>query len=84
VPFTASRLWQPQRQFFAPRGRHGWRDGAVPHELTSNPAMAAATAEGLVAFRLDRLRINPAPPRCTIRRMDRSVFALWPIRQQLG
>ena len=60
VPFAASRLWQLQRQYFAQRGRHAWRDGAVPHYVTTNPAMAAATAEVLVAFRLDRLRRDPA------------------------
>ncbi len=60
VPFAASRLWQLQRQYFAQRGRNAWRDGAVPHYVTTNPAMAAATAEVLVAFRLDRLRRDPA------------------------
>ena len=60
VPFAASRLWRLQRQYFAQRGRHAWRDGAVPHYVTTNPAMAAATAEVLVAFRLDRLRRDPA------------------------
>jgi hypothetical protein len=62
VPFSCSRLWALQRQYFAQRGRQAWREGAVPHYVTSNPAMAAATAEVLVAFRLDRLRRDPAAP----------------------
>ncbi|MFM8277732.1 MAG: hypothetical protein ACKN89_12260 [Cyanobium sp.] len=62
VPFAASRLWRLQRQYFAQRGRNAWRDGAVPHYVTTNPAMAAAIAEVLVAFRLDRLRRDPSAP----------------------
>jgi hypothetical protein len=55
VPFAASRLWQLQRHTWPLRCRNGWRDAAVHQGVLPNPAMAAATAEGLLAFRLDRL-----------------------------
>jgi hypothetical protein len=35
-------------------------EGGVPHDVTTNPAIAAATSEVLVAFRLDRPRRDPA------------------------
>ena len=59
-PFVESKLWELQRQYFAARGQQAWSAGEVPHPITSNPVVAAAYAEVLVAFRRDRLRRDPA------------------------
>ncbi len=59
-PFVESKLWALQRQYFATRGQQAWSAGEVPHYITSNPVVAAAYAEVLVAFRRDRLRRDPA------------------------
>ena len=59
-PFVESKLWELQRQYFAARGQQAWSAGEVPHYITSNPVVAAAYAEVLVAFRRDRLRRDPA------------------------
>ena len=58
-PFVASKLWELQREYFAARGLQAWSSGEVPHYITSNPVVAAAYAEVLVAFRRDRLRRDP-------------------------
>ena len=58
-PFVESKLWALQRQYFATRGQQAWSAGEVPHYVTSNPVVAAAYAEVLVAFRRDRLRRDP-------------------------
>jgi hypothetical protein len=59
-PFVESKLWSLQRQYFAARGQQAWSAGEVPDYITSNPVVAAAYAEVLVAFRRDRLRRDPA------------------------
>jgi hypothetical protein len=58
-PFAESKLWELQRQYFASRGQRAWSAGEVPHYITTNPVVAAAYAEVLVAFRRDRLRRDP-------------------------
>jgi hypothetical protein len=59
-PFVESKLWELQRQYFAARGQQAWSAGDLPLSITSNPLVAAAYAEVLVAFRRDRLRRDPA------------------------
>lgn len=61
-PFVESPLWTLQRQYFAGRGQQAWSSGEVPHYVTSNPVVAAAYAEVLVAFRQERLRRDPEEP----------------------
>jgi tetratricopeptide (TPR) repeat protein len=55
-PLARSPIWQWQRDYYAVRGSHAWRDGEVPHYVTSNPTMANAYAEILFAFRRDLAR----------------------------
>lgn len=42
--FSQSLIWQLQRKFFAQQGIHAWRDGIVPHYITSNAYMARSYA----------------------------------------
>jgi hypothetical protein len=49
LPFVESPLWTLQRQYFAERVQQAWSSGEVPHYVTSNPVVAAAYAEVLVA-----------------------------------
>jgi|GEM_PF-1760574 len=53
--FSESPIWQKQRAFFENAGAEAWRQGIVPHYVTSNPIMANAYVEMLVAFWQDNL-----------------------------
>ena len=44
-PFSQSRLWTLQRDYFSQRGLNAWSQGEVPHYITSNPTIATAYAE---------------------------------------
>uniref|UniRef100_UPI0016241896 GNAT family N-acetyltransferase n=1 Tax=Teredinibacter franksiae TaxID=2761453 RepID=UPI0016241896 len=48
--FSESPIWQKQRDFFECMGANAWRQGIVPHYVTSNPIMANAYVEMLMAF----------------------------------
>lgn len=52
---SRSCLWQLQRTFFAQQGPEAWRQGTVPHYVTSNPCMAQAYARVVVGFLRDAL-----------------------------
>ncbi|WP_169801838.1 tetratricopeptide repeat protein [Herbaspirillum chlorophenolicum] len=65
-PFSASLLWQLQRRYFSERGASAWRQGEVPHYITSNPTIAQAYAETVFAFYQDRQRLAPAAEPLTI------------------
>jgi tetratricopeptide (TPR) repeat protein len=58
-PFSDSRLWQLQRDYYTNAGIKAWRNGDVPHYVTNNPAMAATYAEIIFGFLRDRARIAP-------------------------
>jgi len=58
-PFCRSRIWQLQDTYFAERGVEAWRQGEVPHYVTSNPTIANAYAEIVFAFRADLARLAP-------------------------
>lgn len=60
VPLSESALWRWQRAYFAARGVNAWRHGEVPHYITSNPTIAAAYAEIVLAFWRDRNRLAAA------------------------
>jgi tetratricopeptide (TPR) repeat protein len=64
--FGASLLWQLQRRFFDERGVGAWRDGVVPHYITSNPTIANAYAEIVFAFHRDLERLEPGAGPLTI------------------
>jgi tetratricopeptide (TPR) repeat protein len=57
-PFSASLLWQLQRRYFTERGIEAWRQGEVPHYVTSNPTIANCYAEIVLAFWRDRRRLG--------------------------
>ncbi len=57
--FSRSLLWDMQRDYFAARGADAWRQGEVPHYITSNPTIARAYAEIVFAFGQDQRRLAP-------------------------
>jgi hypothetical protein len=58
--FSQSPLWQLQRQYFEEAHVNAWRAGDVPHYITSNPHMAEAYAQLLLAFFRDRCKTSPS------------------------
>lgn len=58
--FSQSPLWQLQRQYFEETHIDAWRQGDVPHYVTSNPHMAETYARLLLAFFRDRQKIHPS------------------------
>ncbi|HEX3043267.1 MAG TPA: tetratricopeptide repeat protein [Bacillota bacterium] len=57
-PFSTSRIWELQRQYFDSVGIEAWRQGEVPHYITSNPVMGKTYAEIALAFLRDLARQN--------------------------
>ena len=57
--FSASMLWDLQRLYFAERGVDAWRQGEVPHYVTSNPMMANSYAEVVFGLLRDARRRAP-------------------------
>ena len=57
--FSESLLWDLQRRYFDQAGVQAWRQGEVPHYVTSNPTMANSYAEIVFAFLRDRQRLAP-------------------------
>lgn len=53
TPFEQSYLWQLQRDYFNQAGIDAWRDGEVPHYITSNPQVGRTYAELVLAFLRD-------------------------------
>jgi tetratricopeptide (TPR) repeat protein len=51
--FSESLLWQLQRKYFEQQGIEAWRQGAVPHYITSNPHIANAYAQVVLGFLRD-------------------------------
>ncbi|MGO4711444.1 tetratricopeptide repeat protein [Bradyrhizobium sp. 2TAF24] len=66
APFSQSLIWQLQQRYFAERGVDAWRQGEVPHYVTSNPTIANAYAEMALAFWRDRQRLAPQSGPLTI------------------
>jgi len=63
VRLSSSRLWDFERAYYERQGLRAWGDGEVPHAITSNPMIAAAYAEVIVAFLRDcdaAGRLDPA------------------------
>jgi len=60
-PAEAASLWTRQRRYFEVRGPDAWRQGDVPHYVTSNPAMAEAYAALVRGFLADRRALGAAP-----------------------
>jgi hypothetical protein len=53
--FSQCPLWQLQRQYFKEANIKAWKEGDVPHYITSNPYMAETYAKVLLGFFRDRL-----------------------------
>ncbi|MEO5678239.1 MAG: SAM-dependent methyltransferase [Acidimicrobiales bacterium] len=53
VPLSRSRLWDFERGYYERQGLRAWGDGEVPSAITSNPVIAWAYAEVIVAFLRD-------------------------------
>jgi tetratricopeptide (TPR) repeat protein len=49
-PLSQSILWKLQRNFFQGQGIEAWRQGTVPHYVTSNPFIANAYAKVVFGF----------------------------------
>lgn len=52
-PLSRSLLWQIQRQYFERQGVEAWRQGTVPHYITSNPFIANSYARVVFGFLRD-------------------------------
>lgn len=50
---SQSLLWQLQRNYFSQQGIEAWNTGAVPHYVTSNPTIARAYANVILAYLRD-------------------------------
>jgi len=50
---SKSLLWQLQRRYFEQQGIEAWRQGFVPHYITSNPFIAKAYAKVVFGFLQD-------------------------------
>lgn len=64
--FGRSLIWELQKEYFAQRGVEAWRQGEVPHYVTSNPTIANGYAEIALAFWRDRQRLAPSAEPLTI------------------
>lgn len=64
--FSRSLLWEMQRDYFASMGVEAWRQGDVPHYVTSNPTMANSYAEIVFAFLRDQERLTAVDEPLTI------------------
>ena len=49
-PLSQSILWKLQRNYFEGQGIEAWRQGTVPHYITSNPFIANAYAKVVFGF----------------------------------
>lgn len=54
---SESVIWQVQRDYFQSAGVDAWRQGTVPHYITSNPTMARTYAEIVFGFFRDRAEL---------------------------
>ena len=52
-PFSKSLIWQLNRKYYQSKGLDAWREGTVPHHLTSNSMVGKTYAELIFAFLRD-------------------------------
>ncbi|MEL6539028.1 MAG: hypothetical protein AAFQ98_26665 [Bacteroidota bacterium] len=62
TPFQDSLLWQWQRDFFTHAGPEAWRQGVVPHYITSSSFVAHAYAQLVTAHQRDRQAAGQTAP----------------------
>lgn len=53
TPFSESLIWQLNRDYYTQEGPKAWRDGTVPHHLTSSSGVGKTYAELIFAFLKD-------------------------------
>jgi tetratricopeptide (TPR) repeat protein len=56
---SQSPIWEVQRAYYEQKGVDAWREGEVPHYVTSNPTVARAYAAIIAAYMRD---VNPTTP----------------------
>ena len=61
-PFQESLIWDWQREFFAAAGPEAWRQGIVPHYITSSSFAARAYAQVVAGHQLDRALAGETAP----------------------
>lgn len=49
-PFADSLIWELNRNYYHTEGMKGWREGTVPHHLTSNAVVSKTYAELIFGF----------------------------------
>jgi hypothetical protein len=49
-PYSTSKIWSLQRAYFEQMGFEAWRQGEVPHYVTTNPRIANSYAEIIFAL----------------------------------
>jgi SAM-dependent MidA family methyltransferase len=54
TPFSESLIWQLNRDYYQKEGINAWREGNVPHNLTSNALVGKTYAELILGFLKDR------------------------------
>ncbi|MEM6630596.1 MAG: hypothetical protein AAF694_13035 [Bacteroidota bacterium] len=52
-PFSKSLLWELNRSFYVDKGVDAWRNGTVPHQITSNSLVGRTYAELIFSFLKD-------------------------------
>src|ERR1043165_51792 len=55
-PFSSCLIWRLQQDYFREAGIEAWRQGRVPHYITSNPTVARSYAELVFGVFRDRAR----------------------------
>ena len=58
---SQSILWQLQQNYYQKHGINAWREGIVPHYITSNPFIADAYAKVVIGFLRDCRALNLPP-----------------------
>lgn len=56
---SQSPIWELQRNYYEQKGVDAWREGEVPHYVTSNPTVARAYAAIIAAYMRD---VQPTDP----------------------
>jgi hypothetical protein len=59
--FSLSVLWDLQRKYFEEKGFEAWRQGEVPHYVTTNPRIANSYAEMVFALYTDTVSEGGIP-----------------------
>jgi tetratricopeptide (TPR) repeat protein len=65
-------LWKLQRNFFEQQGIQAWREGVVPHYITSNANIASAYARVVFGFMRDCHRVDRTSDRSAFQPLDYS------------